>query len=62
MAIKLILTSYRASWRSLPQSSTHLKGRPVHRHVDPVIVAPPLQVLFVVSIGNSVVKLFVDSR
>ena len=56
--IKLSLLQWTSC--SATSHSSHLKGRPVHGHVDAVVVAPPLQILLVVSIGNSVVELFID--
>ncbi|MPC13199.1 hypothetical protein E2C01_005922 [Portunus trituberculatus] len=42
---------------STTSRSTHLKGRPVHGHVDAVVVAPPLQILLVVGIGNDPLRI-----
>lgn len=41
---------------------TYLKLRPVHGHIDPVVVGPPLEVLLVVRVVYRVVELLVDLR
>jgi hypothetical protein len=38
----------------------YLKLRPIHSHVNPMIVRPPLKVLLMVCIVNSMVELLVD--
>lgn len=42
------------------QLGTHLELRPVHRHVDAVVVRPPFQVFLVVGVVDCVVQFFVD--
>lgn len=47
---------------SVARKKCYLELRPIHRHVDSVVVGPPFDVLLLIGVVDCVVKLFVNLR